>query len=123
MINENMIEIKSFVNRHTSGVLAEMAAKVQTLPGKVAVLCDPDVHAQFGILVAPGKYSGSQNSDSGVVIASGVRELKVGDRVGFLPMHGLHCKSEEFDWVPEGLEVRFYGVACPYYDSLIGLED
>ena len=122
MIDENLIEIKTFVVPHSAKVLAEMAAKVQTLAGNVAVLCDPLIEEQGGILVAPGKYRGSQNSDSGTVIASGVCALKIGDRVGFLPMHGLRCTSPEFDWVPDGMEVRFYGISCPYYDSLIELE-
>ena len=122
MINENLIEIKTFVVLHPDAVVAEMAAKVQTLPGKVAVLCDPHVEKQGGILVAPGKYRGSQNSDSGTVIASGVGALKIGDRVGFLPMHGLRCNSPEFNWVPDGMEVRFYGISCPCYESLIILE-
>ena len=123
MIRENYIEIKTFVLPHPPSMIEEMAQRIQALPGKVAVLCDPPVEKQGGILVAPGKYKGSQNSDTGIVIASGVNELKLGDRVGFLPMHGLWCPSSEFDWVPEGLEIRFYGVACPYYESLVLLED
>ncbi len=122
MINENLIEIKTFVVPHPDEVLAEMVAKVQALLGRVAVLCDPHVEQQGNLLVAPGKYKGSQDSDSGTVLASGVPALKVGDRVGFLPMHGLRCNSDEFDWVPDGMEVRFYGISCPYYESLVILE-
>ena len=121
MIRENLIEVKTFVSPSPQSVIDELAAIVTAMPGKVAVLCDPPVTEQQGILVAPGKYKGSQDSDSGTVIATGVSALKVGDRVGFLPMHGLRCTHEEFDWVPEGLEVRFYGVACPYHESLIVL--
>ena len=122
MINKNLIEVKTFVVPHSSDKVDELSRVVVVLPGRVAVLCDPHVEEQSGIIVAPGKYKGSQDSDSGTVIASGVEALKVGDRVGFLPMHGLRCSHEEFDWVPEGLEVRFYGVSCPYYESLIVLE-
>ena len=121
MIRENLIEIKTFVMHHPSAVVAELARVVIVPPGRVAILCDPPIEQQSGILVAPGKYKGSQDSDSGTVIATGVSALKVGDRVGFLPMHGLRCTHEEFDWVPPGLEVRFYGVACPYHESLIVL--
>ena len=122
MIRENFIEIKSFVNPHPPDIVQELANRVTVLPGRVAVLCDPHVESQRGILVAGGKYRGSQNSDTGVVIGSGVKDLKVGDRVAFLPMHGLHCTHEHFNWVPPGLEVRFYGVACPVYQSLLILE-
>ncbi|MEI8282368.1 MAG: hypothetical protein WCG75_08180 [Armatimonadota bacterium] len=122
MIKENFVDIKSFVVPHPRNIIDKLAAQVQVLPGRVAVLCDPHVEQQAGILVAPGKYKGSQDSDSGTVIASGVRTLNVGDRVGFLPMHGLRCSSDEFSWVPEGAEVRLYGVSCPYHESLVVLE-
>ena len=83
MINENLIEIKTFVVLHPDAVVAEMAAKVQTLAGNVAVLCDPLIEEQGGILVAPGKYRGSQNSDSGTVIASGVCALRLATELAF----------------------------------------
>ena len=123
MIRENFIEIKTFVKPHPPHIIDQLATQITVPPGRVAVLCDPHVDKQGEILVAGGKYKGSQDSDTGVVIASGVQQLKPGDRVGFLLMHGLHCKSENFDWVPEGMEIRFYGVACPYYESLIILEN
>ena len=122
MIRENFIEIKTVAATHDGAVVARLSSLITVLPGRVAVLCDPHVEQQGGILVAPGKYSGSQDSDTGTVIASGVRALKFGDRVGFLPMHGLRCKSDEFEWVPEGMEVRFYGISCPFYESLVILE-
>ncbi len=122
MIKENYIEIKSFVASHGPEIIERLSSVVKPLPGRVAVLCDPHVDRQSGILVAPGKYKGSQDSDSGTVIASGVLTLKVGDRVGFLPMHGLRCSPDEFSWVPTGAEVRLYGVSCPYHESLVILE-
>ena len=95
MIRENLIEIKTFVMHHPSAVVDELASALSVPPGRVAVLCDPHIEEQSGILVAPGKYKGSQDSDSGTVIASGVSALKVGDRVGFLPMHGLRCSDRK----------------------------
>lgn len=123
MIRENYIEIKTFIQPHSLETINTLANFLTVPPGRVAVLCDPHVDKHGEILVAPGKYRGSQNSDSGTVVASGVRAIKVGDRVGFLPMHGLRCSSPDFNWVPAGLEIRFYGVACPYDESLIILED
>jgi hypothetical protein len=122
MINDNLIEIKTFVNPHPTTTVNNMATKLTVLPGRVAVLCDPHVEHQGQIFVAPGKYRGSQDSDTGTVISSGVKTLKLGDRVAFLPTHGIRCTAEEFDWVPPGLEVRIYGVACPYDDSLTLLD-
>ena len=123
MIKENFIEIKPFVKPHPPETVEMLAKQITALPGRVAVLCDPHVDQQSKILVAPGKYKGSQDSDTGVVISSGVKTLTVGDRVGFLPMHGLWCQPQEFNWVPDNMEVRIYGVACPYYESLILLEE
>ena len=98
-----------------------LSKAIRVLPGRLAVLCDPPVTEEGGILVAAGQYSGSRNSDSGTVISSGLVQFEVGDRVGFLPMHGLRCDARNFEWVPDGMEVRIYGVACPVYDSVVKL--
>jgi hypothetical protein len=75
------------------------------------------------VLMPDGKWRGSQDSDTGTVLHSRYRHLKPGDRVGFLPMHGIRCKPNEYSWVPDGCDIRFYGHACPVNDSLVKLED
>lgn len=123
MIRENFVEVKA-VEPHSLEVVLKARSAVSVLPGRVAVLCDPHVSSVSGILVASGKWQGSQDSDTGIVLRSGVSEIREGDRVAYLPMHGLRCTSKEFDWVPEGCEIRLYGVSCPVWDSIVGvLED
>jgi hypothetical protein len=120
MIRENFVEVR-VVEPHPLSVIEQARELVSVLPGRVAVLCDPHVTSVSGILVASGKWEGSQDSDSGVVLRSGVSEIQEGDRVAFLPMHGLRCSRKEFDWVPEGCEIRFYGISCPVWDSIVGI--
>jgi len=124
MIIENLIEIKPYAPKCDPEMVEMLSKRFTLLPGNVAVLCDPFLETtEAGIYLPDGKWRGSQNSDTGTVIGSGYRGLKKGDRVAFLPMHGLRCSHKEFDFVPEGVEVRFYGVACPVWESLVLLED
>jgi len=118
-LRENFIEIKSIAKPQPLEKIIEATNAIQALPkGRVAVLPDQDITMEHGILVAPGRYGGSMNSDTGVVIGSTVKGINQGDRVAFLPMHGLRCSKPDFPWVPDDCEIRFYGVACPVYDSL-----
>lgn len=116
---ENFIEVKSSAKQWDAEIFKKCQDAIENLtPGKVAVLCDKHIEEQNGILVAPGYFKGSQDSDTGTVLHSRYRHLKAGDRVGFLPMHGMRCSQPEDSWVPEGCEIRFYGMACPVNDSL-----
>ena len=121
-IQENLIEIKTFVSPHSLDDVLKVSKAIEAMPpGKVAVLCDPDVTEMNGLLVSHGRWIGSQNSDTGIVVSSGTKSLKPGQRVCFLPLHGLRCSAPEFNWVAEGMEVRLYGVSCPWYDSILGV--
>lgn len=124
MIIENFIEVKPHAKKADPSIVEMLSTRLKTLPGNVAVLCDPFLETtEAGIYLPDGEWRGSQNSDTGTVVASGYKGLKKGDRVAFLPMHGLRCGSKEFDFVPDGWEVRFYGVACPVWESLVLLEE
>ena len=95
-IRENFIEIKK-AEQHDEETFKACQEIIKDLtPGKVAVLCDKNIEKQGEIFVAYGIFEGSQNSDSGTVLHSRYPHLKAGDRVGFLPMHGLRCSKR---WV------------------------
>ena len=123
-IRDNFIEIKASAVQHDPETVQKCIDAIEALPpGRVAVLCDKHVEQIGQILVAYGVFEGSMDSDSGTVIHSTYKHLKQGDRVGFLPMHGIRCSYPAMDWVPEGVEIRLYGIACPINDSLVRLED
>lgn len=125
MILENLIEIKKGAQMHDENTFLACQDAIQSvLPGNVAILCDKHLEAtESGLLMPDGKWKGSQNSDTGTVLHSGYRYLKAGDRVGFLPMHGIRLSAPEYKWVPEGCEIRIYGVACPVNESLVRIEE
>jgi len=115
---DNIVFIKP-VTPHPMEKVLQASERIKPLPGIVAVMADPFVEQVNGILMPDGKYRGSQDSDTGTVVASGVSELRTGDRVAYKPMHGLRCGYREFPWVPEGTEVRFYGIATDWYESIV----
>ena len=123
-IRDNFIEIKADAQIHDEATFkACQDAIVAVTPGKVAVLCDKHVERIGSVLVAYGVFEGSMDSDTGTVLHSGYKWLQAGDRVGFLPLHGLRCHQPEMSWVPEGCEIRFFGFACPVNESLVKISD
>ena len=123
-LRENYIEVKANNKPQPLEKIIDAKKAINGMPrGRVAVLCDPDITKEGSILVAYGKYEGSMNSDTGVVIGSTAPGFNQGDRVMFLPLHGIRCSKPNFSWVPDDCEIRFYGVACSVYDSLHVLEN
>ena len=123
-IRENFIEVKSTAEQHDEETFRKCQDAIENLtPGKVAILCDKHIEKQGLIHVAHGIFKGSMDSDTGTVLHSRYRHLNAGDRVGFLPLHGIRCNPETNDWVPEGCEIRIYGMASPVNESLTLISD
>lgn len=118
---DNIVYVHSESVPPSQDVVDYVASKVEPLPGRVVVVKDAFLESKNGILMPDGKYRGSQDSDTGTVASSGWHELKKGDRVIFKPMHGIRCDKANFPWVPDGVEVRIYGVACDVEDSIVGV--
>lgn len=122
-IRENFIEVKSTAEQHDEETFRKCRDIIlDVTSGKVAVLCDKHITKVGMIEVAYGIFKGSMDSDSGTVLHSRYKHLKAGDRVGFLPMHGIRCNPETNSWAPEGCEIRIYGMACDIEYSLVRLD-
>lgn len=104
-----------------AAVLAELVKRVRALPGRVAVLMDavPERFSGSDLLVPLGRHAGKFRPDSGTVVASGTVAVGPGLRVVVKPYDGLWLTDKDADWVPKGREVRFYGVASPWWESIV----
>jgi hypothetical protein len=109
------------------GLLNYLAERLTMLPGRVAVFMDPvpGTFAPGGLILAPeGKHHGKYRPDTGTVIhgyADPEPGLSVsrGDRVAVNPYDGLWLRHEDYDWIPEGREMRLYGVADWWGNSVL----
>lgn len=99
-----------------------IAERLTMLPGRVAVLMDPvpDTFSPVGLVLAPeGRHSGKYRPDTGTVLHCASGEIARGDRVGVAPYDGLWLRHEDYAWIPEGREVRLYGVADWWGNSVL----
>lgn len=104
-------------------LISALQKRITVLPGRVSVLMDPvpENFAGTGLLVPQGAHSGKFRPDAGTVISSGVPEIQPGNRVLVKPYDGLWLTDKDADWVPTHREVRLYGVASPWFESLIAI--
>lgn len=102
-------------------VVEGLGRAVRALPGRLVVLMDPppERFAGSSILTPQGKHAGKYRPDAGTVVSSGVGTLQVGDRVLVKPYDGLWLTAADADWVPKGREVRLYGVASAWHESVV----
>ncbi|AIE86979.1 hypothetical protein OP10G_3611 [Fimbriimonas ginsengisoli Gsoil 348] len=102
-------------------MVERLAKAVVALPGRVAVLMDEvaETFCGTGILTPGGKFEGKFRDDCGTVVASGVRGLCPGERVLVKPYDGLWMEDTDAAWVPKGRQVRFYGVASEWWESVV----
>lgn len=95
---------------------------VTPLPGRIAVLMEPDRDA-FGVIQLPDELAGRTKPDCGTINSvwdpykdqNGnwvISPLMPGEKVLVRPYHGLW-------WDVDGQEVRFYGVSTAWYNSII----
>lgn len=120
--NEHQIHaFKALDYEEGQDIVSTVSRRVKALPGRVAVLMDEvsDKFVGTDILVPGGKHSGKYRDDAGTVVSSGVQGIKQGDRVLVNPYDGLWMTDKDAAWVPEGREVRFFGVSSPWHDSLV----
>lgn len=115
------IQVKE-VGSQPQEVIDRLASYYRCLPGKVAVVDDLKVE-QIGSLVLPnyGNMDGAFDSDSGVVLSSGVHDIPAGSRVIFKTSHGLQHDHHDNPLIPEGSRVRLFGVSASVYESILGI--
>jgi hypothetical protein len=107
-------------------ILLTLGRDITVLNGRVAVLMDPipETLGQWAILAPGGKHYGKFRPDSGTVVSSGVADLQPGDRVIVKPYDGLWYERKDNPVIPEGRQVRFYGVGETWWRQVVAkIED
>lgn len=88
------------------------------LVGASVAVCMAPVERRFGSLELPEEVASVRSPDFGAVAASKVSDLPVGSLVMVRPYDGLWIDSRDYPWVPEGRQLRLYGVTSDWRDSI-----
>ena len=65
-----------------------------------------------------GAVGSKYQPDFGIVAKSGVLDLPEGEAVCVKPYDGMWLTHRDYDWIPEGRQVRIYGVHDAWHDSI-----
>lgn len=94
---------------------------IRVLPGRIAVLWELEPE---GLIHVPDAFKMSEANRKGIpatktctVLASGMPGIGKGDLVAVrMDAAGLILDKTDYSWVPDGFEVRIYGVTEPLID-------